>query len=118
MKKTFILVLFSIFYFLSSNLIFAQAPIDLGTTKLVVPIPVPGSAPVTEVTGLGQYIQPVYRFSLGIGGLFAMLFIVYGGILYTVSVGNPSKQGEAKDIITNAVWGLVLLLGAFLILNT
>jgi|GEM_PF-3779137 len=128
MKKIFILIAFllSTYYLLDSDFVFAQnrqppANQGPGTTKLVVPIPVPtsgGVQTVTEITGLGQYIQTVYRFSLGIGGLFAMLFTVYGGILYTVSAGNPSKQSEAKDIITNAVWGLVLLLGAFLILNT
>jgi len=93
---------------------------DLNTTELTTPIPIPGKGTLTEVqsSNIGLYIQNIYRFSLGIGGLFAMLFIVYGGIIYTASAGNPAKQGEAKDIITNAVWGLVLLLGAFLILNT
>lgn len=84
-----------------------------GETCLIVPL-----GKTTKITNIGEYIRAIYQLGLGLGGLFAMLFIVYGGIIYTASAGNPSKQGEAKDIITNALWGLVLLLGAFLILNT
>lgn len=48
------------------------------------------------------------------GGL-AMGAIVYGAILYTISSGNSSKQSDAKSWITNALLGLAILLGAFLI---
>ncbi|MDP2650826.1 MAG: hypothetical protein Q8P04_01900, partial [bacterium] len=44
--------------------------------------------------------------------------IVFGGILYTVSAGNASKQDDAKQWITGALIGLLLLFGSYLILNT
>jgi hypothetical protein len=43
--------------------------------------------------------------------------VVYGGILYMSSVGNPSGQSEAKEWLWAAVWGVLLLGGAYLVLN-
>ncbi|TSC59937.1 MAG: hypothetical protein LiPW15_605, partial [Parcubacteria group bacterium LiPW_15] len=42
----------------------------------------------------------------------------YAGIKWTASQGNPGVISDAKDQITQALWGLVLLGGAFVILNT
>ncbi len=44
--------------------------------------------------------------------------LIYGAILYTVSAGNTSKQQDARSWITGAIWGLALLLAAYLILYT
>ncbi|GEM_PF-4031032 len=63
-------------------------------------------------------VNNFYLYILGIAGTLAVIMIVFGGIKYVVTAGNVSAQGDAKDIIKSAVWGLVLLAGAFLILNT
>ena len=68
--------------------------------------------------GLSQQIANFYQWALGIGGLVALGIIVFGGILYTVSAGNASKQDDAKQWITGALIGLLLLFGSYLILNT
>ena len=60
----------------------------------------------------------LYKFSLGIAGVAALAVMIYGAILYTTSAGNPSKQSDARAWITGAIWGLVLLLAAYLILYT
>lgn len=84
--------------------------------KYTVEIPIPG-APTQEL-GLIEYIKYLYVFALGIVGLTAFGAMVYGGIVYMSSAGNPSLQTEAKDRITNALLGLGLLLISWLILNT
>lgn len=70
-----------------------------------------------ETTPAGL-VNRVYIYALGAVGVIAFGVIVYGGILYTVSAGNASKQQDAMAWITGAAWGLVLLLGAYLILYT
>ena len=59
-----------------------------------------------------------YQLALGLVGAAAMAVIIFGGIKYTISAGNSSKQKDAMDWITGAVWGIVLLAGAYLILYT
>lgn len=85
-----------------------------GETCLIVEIPGIGG----KVTDPAQYLVGIYRFGLTIGGLMAMGIIVFAGIKRIVSAGNTAAIGDANDMIKNAVLGLVLLLGAFLILNT
>lgn len=69
-----------------------------------------------EVADLGDYIRLLYQFALGIAGAVVFIRIVWGGVKYVWSAGNPSENKEAVDIITKAIWGLVLLLAAVLIL--
>lgn len=69
-------------------------------------------------TNIPDYFNTIYQFALGISGLLALGMIVAGGVRYTVSAGNSSQQSEAKSMITSAIWGLVLLFGSYLILNT
>ena len=76
-----------------------------------------GNASTTSL-GLAPQIANFYQWALGIGGLVALGIIVFGGILYTVSAGNASKQDDAKQWITGALIGLLLLFGSYLILNT
>ena len=44
--------------------------------------------------------------------------IVWAGLRYTLAAGNPSTQSDAKDQILQAILGLILLFGAYLILYT
>jgi len=60
----------------------------------------------------------ILNWAIGIGGLLALGVIIYGGILRIVSAGDPSMQEEATKWIKAAIYGLLLLLGAYLILNT
>lgn len=67
---------------------------------------------------LANYITRLYQFGLMIVGLFAFGGIVYGAFKYILSAGSTSMQSDAKDQITQAIIGLVLLLGAYTILYT
>jgi len=67
---------------------------------------------------IADYISRIYMFGVGIAGILAVGVIVFGAIYYAVSGGNPDKQRDARSYITSAIWGLVLLLGSYLILNT
>ncbi len=73
---------------------------------------------LSTATTTGAFINSFYQIALAVAGLLALLMIVYGGIRYTVSAGNAGAQGDAKDIITSALWGVALLLASYVILNT
>jgi len=68
--------------------------------------------------GLVSYIFGFYDFALIIAGILAMGAIIYGAILYAISSGNTSRQSDAKEWITQAFLGLLLLLAANLLLGT
>jgi len=46
-------------------------------------------------------------------GILAVLFIIVGGINYTVSQGDPGEVAKAKNTILYAIVGLIITLLAF-----
>jgi hypothetical protein len=72
----------------------------------------------TQAPSPADMVGQIYTYALSIAGALAIIRVVYGGIIYMISAGNTSKQSDARDIITSAIWGLVLLAGAYLLLNT
>lgn len=67
---------------------------------------------------IGQYIAGIYRYAIALVGVFATVMIIYGGMRWLTAAGDASAIGKAKEIITNAVIGLVLLLATTVILYT
>ncbi|HUC20199.1 MAG TPA: hypothetical protein VMR98_01750 [Candidatus Polarisedimenticolaceae bacterium] len=62
---------------------------------------------------LGNVVQII----LVLTGILAVIFIIYAGILYAVSQGDPGKTASAKTALINAVFGLVLSAGAYLLIS-
>jgi Type IV secretion system pilin len=111
---------------LSQKKIFIIALVALSAIPLAVfaagtPVTInpnlPGAAPASSGTPWG-FVANFYQFALMIGGVLAFGVVVYGGVKYMMSAGNPSGQSDAKEWIWGALLGLLLLAGAYLILNT
>ena len=75
----------------------------------------PGTASSTTVSGA---ITNFYSFALVAAGILAFGAIVWAGIKYATGRGNPAAESEGKSWITNALLGLLLLAGAWIILFT
>lgn len=88
----------------------------LAATQSSIKIDLPSSKEVG--TNIGEYIKRLYEASIGVGGIAAMAVIVFGAIYITLSGSTPQKRLEGKSYIIAAIWGIVLLLGAYIILNT
>lgn len=76
------------------------------------------SSPGQGVESPAGMVARAYQIALGFAGVAAFGVAIYGAIKYTISGAIPSQQKEAKEWIFGAVWGIVLLLAAYLILYT
>lgn len=65
-----------------------------------------------------DYVNSGYQFMAVIGGLLAIMMLIYAGYRYMTSYGDPEKIADAKDIVEKAFIGLALLILAAVILNT
>lgn len=65
-----------------------------------------------------EYIQYIDFFAIAVSGLVAFGIALYGGFRYLISVGNPATKADARDQISAAILGLVVLFLSFIILNT
>jgi len=53
-------------------------------------------------------LMGVLEMALRIAGLVAVAFVIYGGISYITSQGQPDKTKNAQETIINALVGLVI----------
>ncbi len=70
-----------------------------------------------ESFDFGDYFNGLLKFAIGIAGALAVVMIVVGGIQY-MSTDNFGEKAQGKEHIKNAVGGMILLIGAYMILNT
>lgn len=57
------------------------------------------------------------KMILGLVGSLALLFFIYGGITFMMAGGKSETIDKGKKIITNAVIGVAIVLGAWIIVN-
>lgn len=67
---------------------------------------------------IGQCISRVYIWSLGASGLLAVTMAVFGGYLVMSARGNGQQAARGKSFIISSLIGMLLLAGAYLLLNT
>lgn len=73
---------------------------------------------IGAVKNLTDLVSMFFAVLLMLAGLAAFIMIIWGGIDYLTSAGNPSKTGEAKDKIRSAILGLIIVFASWMILNT
>jgi hypothetical protein len=88
-----------------------------GAHAVTISMSIPGTTPNSSTTSPGAFVANFYQFALMIGGILAFGVIVYGGVKYMAAAGNPSGQSDAKEWIQAALLGLLLLIGAYFVLN-
>lgn len=64
-----------------------------------------------------SYLPGAFNLAIGLSAVLAFVMITYGGILYATS-DAIGKTAKGREYVTNAVVGLLLVLGAWAILYT
>ena len=70
----------------------------------------------TSGSGISGYISSLYAYAVGIAGIFAVVMMMVGGLIWMTAGGSPDKVTKAKSFIFSALTGLVLLLCSYMIL--
>jgi len=63
-------------------------------------------------------VKSLYEFGVIAAGILAVLMVMLGGFLYMTAGGNPGGVEKGKNLISGALWGVVLLLSSYVILYT
>lgn len=67
---------------------------------------------------LPRYIMAIYNYGLAIAGILAALMLMGGGVIWLTSGGDAGRITQAKELITGSISGIVILVAAWMILNT
>lgn len=74
-------------------------------------------AQIQDADSLGALINAIIAFGIGVGGVLAVVMIMYQGFLY-MKTDSVTTKGSAKSKIVNTVIGFLLLLSIYTILRT
>lgn len=72
-----------------------------------------GNVVINQSLTLGEIISDVLPFLFAAAGLLLLLFLLYGGLSLMLSRGDPKAVQSAKDKITGAVVGFVIVFVAY-----
>lgn len=87
-----------------------------GSYCLLEPIPEFGDK-ITPEMSFSSYVNTLIRLILGVVGVVVVVTFVYGGIMW-MGTDSIFKKTDAKERMENAIIGTLLLLSAYIILNT
>ena len=61
----------------------------------------------------GEVTAGVINWVLGLLGLIAIVLVVYAGFLWMLSRGNEEDIKKAKDILSGAIIGILIILASY-----
>lgn len=105
MKKYFFLIILIIL----PLVVFAQSTNPCTTTS---------GTPGTSSASLPACISQIYTWSLGVAAILAVLMSIIGGYQVMTAQGNAEQSTSGKSKIVSSIIGLVLLFGAYILLQT
>jgi hypothetical protein len=88
------------------------------TEDYVVLAPLPGIGDETgQTTTLEKYLPRAFNLTVAIAAGLAFVVITFGGLMYATSDSISGKE-DGKGYIKNAITGLILVIGSYVILYT
>ncbi len=108
-KKIFAILLVT-FFLLNTGFCFADLEVKYPTLA--------SGATLTASSDLTQYLKYIFDLGISIGFFAVFLSLVWAGVLYLLSPAKPSLLADAKDRISGAISGLLILVTLVLIITT
>lgn len=84
---------------------------------LVLAQAIPTVKPLESTRSLEEVIKGVLNVVIGLVGLIAVVVIVYGGILITMSGGDEEKSKDGKNYLLYGIIGLVVVILSYSIIG-
>ena len=72
---------------------------------------------ITKIADFWLVLAAIMEMLLRIGSIAAIVFIIYGGISFITSEGQPDKTSKAIKTVISACVGLVITIGASAIIT-
>jgi len=69
------------------------------------------------VSWLADYMQAIYRYGIGAILILAVVVMMIGGVVWLTASGNDKKISDAKNWINGSLFGVLIALSSYMILN-
>jgi hypothetical protein len=120
LKKIFVFLVVAGFLVFNFTMVKAA---DTGVTDYGLGATTGEMAKDPNAIAASKYVDPATQVGTIIGyllsfvGLIFLILVIYGGFEWMVAGGDEAKVTKAKDIFTQAVFGLIFIAAAYLLVN-
>ncbi len=76
-----------------------------------------GDPEKVEFENLGAIVSSVTEWATIVAGSVALIYFIYGGIVYMTSAGDTGRTEQGKKTITWSLVGLVVVISAYAIVK-
>lgn len=76
-----------------------------------------GESGVARVSGLSTLTGNIINSVLGLVGVVFFVLMIYAGFLWMTARGNEEQFGKAKNIFATSIIGMLIVIGAYYILD-
>ncbi len=88
----------------------------VGTKALAATTEISDTEGITLLTGTpGEIIDRIISVVLWVVGILAVVYLIWGGIIYVTAGGDAEKAGKGRTAITNAIIGIIIVSLALII---
>ncbi len=91
--------------------VFAQGFVPLA------PIPGLTEGGAADSSNLALFFNNLYKFLIGLAAALAVIEIIWGGLEISTKKDSVSKQSDGRERITQAIFGLILVLSPVLVFS-
>ena len=95
---------------------FSMLALPLAT--LAVPTVDTETGRVVDINTVGNFITNIALFLIGIAMTIAVIFIVWGGIMWITARGDETKVKKAKAMVWQGILGALVILAVGVILSS
>jgi hypothetical protein len=85
---------------------------------LEIGYPTMGGQQLGKQSTFPDYVKYIFNFAIAISGVIAFVVLIFNGFKYLTSAGETGAMNDAKNKITGAFIGIIMLLGSYLLLTT
>lgn len=78
---------------------------------------VSNTRPAAQLCQIEYIFGNILGYVLGFAGIVLFIYLLIGGFKYITSGGNPQSAESAKNTITYAIGGLIVIVFSFFIIN-
>lgn len=87
-------------------------------TNPAIPTELGGNAAAAQSgTTFTSYFITLWRGVIFVGGIMVLVYFLWGGVEWITAGGDQAKVGKARDKMTQAVVGLIILVASFSIIG-
>ncbi len=86
------------------------------TPELTIPGLLDGTWTISS-SSIAEYIRVIFIAFIWLVGTLATFMVIYGGVRWVAAAGNAGRINDARNIIDNAVIGLIIALSSIVLLN-